>query len=137
MSNQLQKGNPSFFYWGFFIFDKWIQIKNGGKSLADYFKDNLMTQVAIYGLGTIGKRLYEELAKEQLEVVYGIDRNAEKIQVDDLEIKTLDDELSSVDAVIVTPISFYEIEKDIYQKMGADTNVIFIEDVVEYCYRKL
>lgn len=137
MSNQLQKGNPSFFYWGFFIFDMWIQIKNSGKSLADYFKDNLMTQVAIYGLGTIGKRLYEELAKEQLEVVYGIDRNAEKIQVDDLEIKTLDDELSSVDAVIVTPISFYEIEKDIYQKMGTDTNVIFIEDVVEYCYRKL
>lgn len=104
--------------------------------MAAYFEDNLINNVAIYGLGAIGKRLYEELSQQSIDVVYGIDKNAEKIHLDGLEIKTLDDELPDVDTVVVTPISFYEIEKDIYQKMGRDTDVIFIEDIVDYCYGK-
>lgn len=133
---QSKKENPPFFNWGFHLFDKWMQIKNNGKSLAVYFEDNLINNVAIYGLGAIGKRLYEELSQQSIDVVYGIDKNAEKIRLDGLEIKTLDDELPDVDAVVVTPIFFNEIEKDIYQKMGRDTDVIFIEDIVDYCYGK-
>lgn len=137
LTSQLKNEKYSFYYWGFNIFDKWIQIKNCGISLADFCRDNLLTRVAIYGIGTIGKRLYEELKKEQINVVYGIDRNSEKIHLDSLVIKTLSDELPIVDAIIVTPISFYEIEKDIHQKMGIDVDIIFIEDVIEYCYKKI
>lgn len=136
VTNQLPKENPSFFDWGFHLYDKWIQIKNSRKSLADYFKDNLINCVAIYGLGSIGKRLYEELTEEHIEVAYGIDQNAEKIHVDNLEIKKPDSKLPVVDAVIVTPWSFYEIEKDIYQRMGRNIDIIFIEDIIGYCHRK-
>lgn len=123
----------SFFPWGFCILDKWIQVKNRGGSLSIYFEDNLMHRVAIYGLGAIGKNLYEELRRAKIEVCYGIDKNAANIRIDGLEIKTLEEELTEVDVVVVTPIAFYGIEKNIYQKMGNNTNIVAIEDVVDYC----
>lgn len=126
-----------FFFWGFHIFDKWMQIKNNGKSLIIYFEDNLIHSIAIYGLGAIGKRLVEELSQEKIEILYGIDRNAADLHIEGLTVKTLEDDLPKVDAIVVTPISFYEIEKDIYKKMGKDIYIIFIEDVVEYCLNQI
>lgn len=123
----------SFFSWGFNILDLWLTIKQQGKSLSEYFEDNLVQTIAIYGLGTLGKRLYEELRNTQIDISYGIDQNAEKIQIDGLEIKTLQEELAAVDIIVVTPMSFYEIEQMIRRKMGIEINIVSIEDVVEYC----
>lgn len=123
----------SFFVWGFRLLDKWLQIKNDGRSLETYFEDNLISRIAIYGLGAIGRRLYEELSHGDIEVCYGIDRNAADIHIDGLEVKTLEDELSNVDAVVVTPIDFYAIEKALRGRMGEDTDIVFIEDIVDYC----
>lgn len=131
-----QCGEGSFFQWGFMIFDKWIQIKNKKKSLATYFDDNSMKYIAIYGLGGIGKRLYEELSEENLQISCGIDRNATNIWIDGLTMKSLEDILPKIDVVVVTPISFYEIRKEIHEKMGEDIDVVFIEDVINYCFDK-
>lgn len=128
------KEKATFFSWGFQMFDKWIQIKNKDKNLQCFFEDNFIYNIAIYGMGIIGRRLYEELRFSPIKIKYGIDRNAKDIKIDGLEIKTLDDMIPSIDAVIVTPIDFYEIEKNIYQKIGRDIDVIFIEDIVNYCF---
>jgi cellobiose-specific phosphotransferase system component IIB len=124
---------PSFFFWGFHLFNKWLQIKNNGKSLAEYFEDNAIRRVAVYGLGAIGNRLIEELRQEDIEVVCGIDRKAAEIRIEELDVKTLEEDIPEIDAVIVTPIFFYEIQKEIYRKMGRDVHVVYIEDVIDYC----
>ncbi len=131
-----QEEKQSFFHWGFQIFDKWLQIKNGGRSLTEYFEDNEIHNVAIYGLGAIGRRLLEELRQGQVEVLYGIDRNAAGISIEGLELKTLGGNLPKVDAIVVTPIAFYDIQRDIYRSMGKDVDVIFIEELLEYCMGK-
>lgn len=124
---------PPFFVWGFHILNKWLQIKNRGCSLKPYFEDNFFSKVAIYGLGAIGERLYEELQSEGIEVAYGIDQNAKNIHINGLEMRTLEEELPMVDVVIVTPIAFYEIEKSLYKKMSEETIIVSIEDIVDYC----
>lgn len=129
-------GETDFFPWGFHLLDKWLQLKYDGKSFGAYFKDNRIRSVAIYGMGAIGRRLYEELREQQIETRYAIDRNAAAIHVEGLQIKTLEEQLPKVDAVIVTPIAFHEIEKTLYLKMGEDINVVYIEDIVDYCLRK-
>lgn len=134
ISENNKKIENFFFSWGFGIFDKWLQIKNRRNSLSTYFEDNYLYRVAIYGLGAIGRRLYEELQKTETIVCYGIDQNASAIQIDGLEILTLEDKLTEVDAVVVTPVAFYEIEKNILQKMGNEVNIVSIEDVVDYCF---
>lgn len=128
---------PSFFPWGFSVLDKWLQVKHRGGSLDLYFQENSIHKIAIYGLSVLGERLYEELLQGETKISCGIDQNAASIQLEGLEIKTLADELPEVDAVIVTPMSFYEIQKNIYREMGSDVDVISIEDVVEYCLGRL
>ena len=123
---------PSIFELGFHVFDKWMKIKHEGKSLQKYFDDNRIKTVAIYGMGSLGERLYEDLKTTDIEVVYAIDRKAAVIKIEGLKIVTLEDSLDKVDAVIVTPIHlFYGIEADLEKVMEAD--IISLEDVVEYC----
>lgn len=128
-----KENNISFFPWGFHIQNKWLQIKNENRSLKPYFEDNYLSNVAIYGMGSIGRRLYEELCLQNIDVKYGIDQNAQNIQIKGLELKTLGDDLPKVDAIVVTPIAFYEIEKSLCKKMGDDIVIVSIEDVVDYC----
>ena len=71
-----------------------------------------------------------------MEVLYGIDRNAAGISIEGLELKTLGGNLPKVDAIVVTPIAFYDIQRDIYRSMGKDVDVIFIEELLEYCMGK-
>jgi hypothetical protein len=133
LSKSKKNTAPSFFSWGFHILEQWLSIKQKGKSLNKYFEDNLIQTVAIYGLGVLGKRLYDELRDTQLQISYGIDQNAEKIQIYGLEVKTLQVELADVDIIVVTPMAFYEIEQKLRRKMGSEINIVSIEDVVEYC----
>lgn len=130
---QKKREKKSFYIWGFHILDKWLWLKNKKRSLITYFEDNEIKCIAIYGLGGIGRHLYEELRSQNITISYGIDQRAKDIQDLDLEVKTLDDKLPEVDAVVVTPVSFYEIEKEIYKKMGKEIAVISIEDIVDYC----
>ena len=133
LSNLKKNKVSSFEAWGFHILEQWLCIKQKGKSLEKYFEDNLIQTAAIYGLGILGKRLYEELRNTRVDINYGIDQNAEKIQIPGLEVKTLQEELADVDIIIVTPMAFFEIEKMIRKKMGSEINIVSIEDVVEYC----
>lgn len=52
----------------FAIVNKWLKNRNQHISVADYFKNNHYEKIAIYGMGEIGKRLYEELCAEGIEV---------------------------------------------------------------------
>ena len=124
--------SPSIFDLGFHIFDNWMKLKYEGKSLQKYFDDNYIKSVAIYGLGALGSRLFEDLQGLEVEVKCAIDQNAANIIRDDVVIYTLEQELPQVDAVIVTPVQFfYDIEKALYGKTDAD--IISLEDIVEYC----
>jgi hypothetical protein len=113
-----------------------MTLRDRGESLTMYFEDNDLYNIAIYGLGALGIHLYEELREGKVSIEYGIDQNASGIKVDGLDIKTLEDRLPRVDAVVVTPIAFYEIEKKIQKKMGKEVAILFIEDVVDYCFGK-
>ena len=126
----------SFEEWGFHILDRWLTIKNRKKSLATYFEDNEINSIAIYGLGILGRHFYEELRDGKIWIKYGIDQNAANIRIDGLELKTLNDELPAVDAIIITPVTYYKIEKEVRHKMGKEVEIISIEDVVDYCFGK-
>ena len=59
---------------------------------------------------------------------YGIDKNADNIYMD-VNIVTMEDELKPVDAIVVTPIFFFDdIEEELSQKI--DCPIISLEDVL-------
>lgn len=112
----------------FLMMNQWVTIKQEGKNLADYFEKQGYKTIAIYGMSYVGERLLEELKGSDIQVKYGIDKNAGNIFLD-VNIVTMEDELETVDAIVVTPIFFFnDIEEELSKKI--DYPIISLEDVL-------
>lgn len=112
----------------FLMMNQWVAVKQEGKNLADYFEKQGYKSIAVYGMSYAGERLLEELKGSDIQVQYGIDKNADNIYMD-VNIVTMEDELKPVDAIVVTPIFFFDdIEEELSQKI--DCPIISMEDVL-------
>ncbi len=108
------------------ILNQWLIIRNQGKSIEDYFKENNYMTVAIYGMGGIGQRVYEELEKTDVDVKYVIDKSLINSR---LKVFDINDELPYVDVIIVTPIfAFDDIEKELSKKVSYP--IVSIEELI-------
>lgn len=112
----------------FELLNKWLWLKLQNKSIGIYFKNQNYHNVAIYGMGKIGKRLYEELSQiSNISVKYAIDKNKKISNV--LPILSLEEELPDVDIIIVTNNYIYS---QIYELLKKKTNspIVSIDDVI-------
>lgn len=108
--------------------NQWLIVKQEGKSLTSYFEKNGYKKIAIYGMSYLGERLVDELKNSDIEVAYGIDRNANNIYTE-TEVRTMEEDLDSVDVIIVTAITFFdEIEEKLESKV--DCPIVSLEDIL-------
>ena len=84
------------------ILNRWLFLRNQNKYVNEFFTKNELYHIAIYGFGDLGKYLYSELKDSEIKVEYFIDKNLSNIN-SDIIIKSPNDELPQVDAIIVTP----------------------------------
>ena len=130
--NKKNNNSETMFKCYFNVLNNWLKIKNMNRSFQTFFDCNYIKTVAIYGMGELGKRLYEELKLLNVDVLYGIDKNAKNLIIDGLDIITLEDSLPKVDIIIITPVHYFEeIEKDILKK--GDYNLVSLEEMVVTC----
>lgn len=112
----------------YMAFDRWLQIRQEGKTLAEYFTKNGYKTVAVYGMKELGERLLDELKDSGVTVSYGIDKNADAIYVD-VDMVTPDKELAPVDVIVVTAITYFdEIEEMLREKV--DCPIVSLEDIL-------
>lgn len=112
----------------FLMMNQWVRVKQEGKNLSSYFEKNNYKKIAIYGMSYAGETLVQELKETGIDIVYGIDRNADGIY-SDIELFSMEDELPETDVVIVTAITFFnQIEEELAQKV--DCPIISLEDVL-------
>ncbi len=110
------------------MMNEWVKVKQKNKSIADYLEKKGYTRVAIYGMNYVGETLLTELENTNVRVLYAIDQNASNIY-SDVDVVTPEENLEEVDAVIVTPITFFdEIERKISEKM--DCPIISMDDIL-------
>lgn len=128
---EAQAAQSSNKYWqSYLMMDQWVRIKQEGKNLSTYFQKNGYQSIAIYGMNYSGITLLDELSESEIEVKYGIDANADKIY-SDIPVYKLSDELEPVDAVVVSPIYYFdEIERNVSEKMSCP--IIPLDDVIFY-----
>lgn len=93
--------------------NRWILLKNEGKKLSEYFINNNYKNIAIYGMGELGLRLYEELNDTSIHVMYGIDYSSGR-KVSDLPVYYLKElnNVNDVEAIVVTPVFDYDNIRD-------------------------
>ncbi len=110
------------------LYDQWIRTKQEGKSVVDYFHNNEIKSIAIYGMSFVGQRLYEELKDSDIKVNYAIDKNASSIYAD-IDVIDPDGDLPTTDAIIVTAIYFFnEIEEILVKK--TNSKILSFEDIL-------
>lgn len=110
------------------VLNQWLSVLHEGKSIERYFYDKNYRTIAIYGMGEIGNRLYEELSNSDVQVKYAIDKNADTV-FSNLEVKSLNDRLEDVDAVIVAvPHIFEEVKLRLEGKVSCA--IISLEDIL-------
>ncbi len=112
----------------YFILLQWIKVHQEGRNLEDFFIKNGYKSVAIYGMKELGEALLDELRDSQIEVKYGIDRDAYAIYTD-IDVFKPDDCPDEADVVVVTAVHYYdEIKKMLQGRL--DCEIISIEEVV-------
>lgn len=110
------------------MLNEWFYLKQRGKTIVEYFEKKGIKKIAIYGMGEMGNRLYDELDGTSVEVAYAIDRNTSS-SYRNLKMCNLEEQLETVDAVVVTAVfAFDEIEKELSQKV--DFTIVSLKDVI-------
>ncbi len=107
---------------------QWLGKERLGKGINHYLKKRKAKNVAVYGLGHLGKALVEYLKATGYTYVYGIDNGTVSFHLD-IPILTGEDEFPEVDIVIVTALTSYrEIKSDLKKKTSA--HVVSLADIV-------
>lgn len=102
----------------FYLFDAWMSLRERNISLDQYLLGYGYKNIAIYGAGIFARHLMNELRESEVQVAYIIDRD-KKAKYPGMTIKSLDQHLPEVDAVIVTVV--YEFDS-IWQEIKDQVN---------------
>lgn len=110
------------------LYDHWLMCKQKGFDIKDFFTENNVKSVAIYGYWMIGPRLHSELNNIGVLVDYIIDRNASNIWAS-VAVLSPEDDLPQVDMIVVTPFLYYE---EICEKLEKKCScpIVSIEDLI-------
>lgn len=115
----------------FTLMDAWLGLELQGICLADKLMEKGIRDIAIYGNGKLGKKLYMELERK-INVVYFIDKRADSMR-EKIPVLHIEDEIPPIDLIIVSVPEYYEKIREQFLQKGI-SNVASIEDVVYDCY---
>ena len=111
------------------ILKRWFTLKQQNKTVRTYFEQSGYQQIAIYGMSDLGKILLEELeGSSYVQVIYGIDKRAEKLTVG-IPVLMPEDTLPETDVIVVTAIYYFREIDDLLRKK-VTCPVVSLEDVL-------
>ncbi len=115
----------------FVLCDRWLELRQKGKSIKQYLDRKGFNKVAIYGMGRLGQRFYLELKQQGVDVPYVIDRNglSAKLGVTCLSPES---KMPSVDVIIVTAICDFDEIKENMRGRVLD-KIISLEEIILDC----
>lgn len=111
------------------LLDNWMHLRDIDIKFSAYFKKYGYHKIGIYGAGKLGTHLFYELKKENVEVIFGIDKNSKNV-VFPIKVYAPDQKMPKVDAIVITIIDKYgEISKMLCEKNACP--MIPLEDIVQ------
>ena len=115
------------------VYKQWLYLCQHNIGLQFYFSNKGYSQIAIYGMNEIAERLLDELADTNICVECIIDKNADGIYIDDTRIVCPDSIPSSINAIVVASIHYYEDIKNELSKR-CECPIVSLKDVVNELY---
>ena len=111
----------------FRVMNQYVVIKQQHKDLAEYFEKRGYERIAVYGMSHIGQRLIDDLKGSKAQVIYGVDKRADRLTYS-LPIYDPSEDLPEVDAIVVTAHDFDEIAEVLVEKL--DCEILRFSDIL-------
>lgn len=111
------------------LLDDWMYLRDRKANLSRFFYKYGYRNVAIYGMGKLGRHLLYELSQGGIKVIFGIDMNAGE-SVEEIEIYSPEQEMPDVDAVVITVTNQYA-EISSMLRINMECPMITIEEIIE------
>lgn len=113
------------------LLDDWMYLRDHTVNVSRFFNKYGYRQIAIYGMGKLGRHLLYELAQSDIRVLYGIDKNGKENESDiKIEVYSPGQEMPEVDAVVITVTDQYaQISRMLDKTMKCPK--ITIEEIIQ------
>lgn len=113
------------------LLEKWMILKEQGKTVKSYFEKNGLKNIIIYGLGKMTNHLLADLAGSDIHVVCAIDRRASNKSAR-FPVISDEDIIPDADCIVITPV--YD-EAAIRESLENKTlsAVLSLADIVNHC----
>lgn len=106
----------------------WLDILEDNKNIINYFKARNFNNVAVYGIGYLGKHLVKELVRSEIKIDYIIDKYI-KENSDNITMYGPEEALPDTSVIVVTALmDFDEIAALLETKVKCP--IISLEDVI-------
>ena len=113
----------------YYLYDRWLRLKQQNKNLSTYLKRKGYCTIAIYGGRELALRLIDELQGTEIEILYLVDRNKQNCLCKGKERYLPYETLPKVDAIVVTAVYYFEeIQANLKPKVECD--IVSLEDIV-------
>lgn len=111
------------------LLEKWMKLKEQGKSVREFFEKNSIKSIIIYGLGKMADHLLEDLKGSDIRIVCAIDKRA-IYKYMEFPVIFETDTIPKADCIVITPT--YEAIKIKKKLQKRTTNaMITLSDVLE------
>ncbi|RKI43229.1 hypothetical protein D7V86_00930 [bacterium D16-51] len=114
---------------------QWIVNKQKGMEITDYFAEHRIKTIAIYGMGTLGELLYNDIKEDSaVGVSCFIDQMADLYSagIDDIPVlkDVSEDYKDQIDAVVITPVHQFDNIKKELEGQGVDKAIISLKEII-------
>lgn len=114
--------------------DIWLQLIEQNYHLDKYFISHGYKKIGVYGYGVLGHHLIDELEKTEVEVVFLVDKQKNKLAIKkDLQVFSPDEKLPAADAIIVA--SFYYFDEVKYV-ISQPKRLISLQMIIEDAWKE-
>lgn len=129
-------GQMQYFQRYYSLLVRWKRMEQEGTTLAERIHEAGYSRIAVYGMGELGWLVCDELLQSGIEVAYAIDKEADNLSynaftnIPDVRLKLPEEDLDSVDLVIVTALKSYQEIRTMLQERYS-YKVMSIEELIK------
>lgn len=115
------------------LYETAIRCLKNPEKIVEYVNQKGYKKVCIYGMSYLGECLTDILRKSGIEVICGLDRNADKLYNSYMQIYKIDDNPPIADLIIVTTIrGFSEIKSELERRFDKGINIVSLEMILDW-----
>lgn len=111
------------------LLNSWLTLKEENKNLEVYFKRHEYYNIALYGIGILGKHMISELKNSSITIRYGIDRKSDNIH-QYFPVYQKEDKLPDVDVIVVC-VSYDYVPIYQYLRKKVNCPIISLAEIID------